>query len=231
MLFGNGAADEPVRIRRIGAHRQRIVNLILRRVRQPEQIGEVAVELRRTRGYRARALVLARNEVVHVRVAAEEEELVAAVDELRDHDRPADRQRQVVRTAGIVERLAGRGKGQPLAGVQLVELVRPVPDSSPCPGTGSRPRGSSSKSAGPCRARPTRRSSTTRRAFPESCRSSATPRSGGRCHCWSRRRSSSCCCPRRRPRRRPPASCRQRTPGTRGSGWWTGSRRTRSASA
>ena len=59
-------ADEPVRIRRIGAHRQRIVNLILRRVRQPEQIGEVAVELRGARGHGARRLVLAGNEVVHV---------------------------------------------------------------------------------------------------------------------------------------------------------------------
>ena len=100
-------ADEPVGVGRVAPHRERVVDLILRRVGQPEEIREIAAELRLAGRHRARRLVLAGNEVVDVRVVGEEEQLVAAVDQLRDHHRPAGGQREVVRASALVERLAG----------------------------------------------------------------------------------------------------------------------------
>src|SRR4026207_1507756 len=66
------------------------------------EIGEAPAKLRLARRDRARGLVLARDEVVDVRVVGEEEQLVAAVHEPRDDDRAAGGQRQGGGTPGLV---------------------------------------------------------------------------------------------------------------------------------
>ena len=47
MLFGNGSRIMRARVRRIGPRRQRIVDLVLRRVGQSEQVGEIALQVLR----------------------------------------------------------------------------------------------------------------------------------------------------------------------------------------
>ena len=118
-------ADEAVRVRGVAPDRERVVDLVLRRVRQPEQIGEIPAQLRLTGRHRARRLVLSGDEVVDVRVVGEEEELVAAIDDLGDHDRAAGGEREVVRAPGLVERLSSRRERQALTRIELVDLVRP----------------------------------------------------------------------------------------------------------
>ena len=105
MLFGNGSRMNRFGLLGSRCTRQRIVNLVLRRVRQREQVREIAGQMLVVRRDRARALVLPGNEVVDVRVIREEEHL-PAVDESRNDERAAKRPGRVVRAARVVQLLA-----------------------------------------------------------------------------------------------------------------------------
>jgi len=79
----------------IGACRQRVVDLILRTIRQPEKVGEVAVQLLGARGNCPRRRGFAIVVIVAVRVIHEHEELVPPIEDFRDQNRSAVRCREI----------------------------------------------------------------------------------------------------------------------------------------
>ncbi len=127
-VVGERRADQAARARRVRPHRQRIVDLVLAAVRQPEQIGEVAVEVLLVGGDRARRRALRRGVVVVALVVGEEEQLVAAVDQPGNDDRAAERGRDVVLVAAFVDLpgLRALGEGQLLLRIERIDLVGPV---------------------------------------------------------------------------------------------------------
>ena len=94
-----GIADHAVRVRRIRTRRQRIVDLVLRRIGQPQQVREVALQVLLVGRYGERPLDLPGDRVVGERVVGEVEQFAAAVHEPGNPHRAAGGQRQVVRAA------------------------------------------------------------------------------------------------------------------------------------
>ena len=93
--------DDPARPVRIGTRRQRVVDPVLLRVREQQEIREVAPQVGLGRNRDGPALDVAGDEVGDERVVREEEQLVPSVDHLRNHHRTTQRERHVGRFARL----------------------------------------------------------------------------------------------------------------------------------
>ncbi len=131
-------ANDMSRPRRIRTRRQRIVDLVLRRIRQQEEIREVARQMvvagitsrKRPVGVGRLAVEI----ISSMGVVDERKQLVPAVDDPRNKDRAAEGQRQIMREPLFVRLPCARipVEHDLLKPIRRVELVRPVPGDSPC---------------------------------------------------------------------------------------------------
>ena len=108
-VAGERIANDATRTQRIRPRRQRVEDLVLMVAggsvgagarRQQQEIREIAFEVFPVRRKRGRAGEAPRRRVVRHRVIGKEERLAAAVDDLRNHERAAERERADVLATG-----------------------------------------------------------------------------------------------------------------------------------